>query len=233
MTRLPAAHEKPSFVAAMFSRIARRYDVMNTLMTLGQDALWRRAVADAVRLPDAGSALDVGTGTGRLARAVSERFFGSQVIGIDFTLPMMRAARSRRMVDFAAADALRLPFGNERFDAVVSAFLLRNLADVEAGLDEQVRVLRPGGRLLVLETTPGPPGVLRPIFRLYFRGVVPILGALVAGDAAAYTYLPESTAAFSEPERLASLLRARGLVDVRVQRMALGSVAITSGAKPA
>jgi demethylmenaquinone methyltransferase / 2-methoxy-6-polyprenyl-1,4-benzoquinol methylase len=237
---LPSAAEKPRYVRRMFARIARRYDLMNTLMTFGQDAAWRRAVADAARLPrgraatagGAALALDVGTGTGKLAQTVARRAPGARVVGVDFTLAMLRAGRGRLdpRVRLVAADATRLPFADGRFDAVVSGFLVRNLADMEGGLREQARMLKPGGRLVVLEVTPRPLAVVRPFFWLYFRGLVPILGALVAGDAAAYTYLPESTAAFASPEQVAAALQGAGLERIEQRRLALGSVAITTGA---
>jgi demethylmenaquinone methyltransferase/2-methoxy-6-polyprenyl-1,4-benzoquinol methylase len=211
----------------MFGRIARRYDLMNTLMTGGQDAAWRQIVAAAIDARPSDTVLDVGTGTGKLLEAIVQRSPGARVVGVDFALPMLRAAP--RALRLAAADGLQLPFADGRFDAVTSAFVLRNLADVQAGLAEQARVLRPGGQLLVLETTPGPTGLLGILFRLYFRRVVPLLGGLIAGDAAAYTYLPESTAAFVEPERLASLMREAGLRDVVVKRLAFGTVALTRG----
>src|SRR5258707_8974962 len=145
---------------------------------------------------------------------------------------MLRQAQAN--VLFAGGDALRLPFADGQFDAVVSGFVMRNLADVPAGLAEQARVLRPGGQLVIMETTPGPPNLLRrPLFRLYFRRIVPLLGQLIAGDESAYTYLPESTLAFLEPDRLAGVLREAGLVDVRVRRLALGSVAVTMARKAA
>lgn len=229
----------------MFSRIAGRYDLMNTLMTAGLDAGWRRlAAAAALDGPSANgvgprrarAVLDVGTGTGKLGRALAERDPRAHVVGVDFAQPMLRQAQRQspapgRLV-VAAADALRLPFADARFEAVASAFVLRNVADVRAGLAEQVRVLRPGGRLVVLETTPGPAGWRRPLFRLYFRYLVPGLGRLIAGDPAAYTYLPESSAAFLEPERLAEALHAAGLRDVHVRRLGLGSVALVTGRAP-
>jgi demethylmenaquinone methyltransferase/2-methoxy-6-polyprenyl-1,4-benzoquinol methylase len=228
---LPRAADKPRFVAAMFGRIAPRYDLMNTLMTFGQDARWRRSVARA--LPPLGHGarvLDVGTGTGRLGLAVREMDRTRGVVGVDFTFEMLRHASSRLAV--AAGDAQRLPFADAQFDAVVSGFVVRNLGDIERGLHEQVRVLRPGGALVVLETTPGPAGWLRPLYRFYFRRIVPVLGKVVAGDASAYTYLPESTLAFVEPRRLAALFESCGLHQVRVRDLMLGCVALTVGYKP-
>ena len=226
MTRsLPSAAEKPRYVAAMFGRIARRYDLMNTLMTAGQDARWRRVVAHSVA--DAADVLDVGTGTGKLARAVAHLNPRACVVGVDLTFQMLRVASSTRCR--AQADALSLPFPDASFDAVVSAFVLRNLADVPAGLAEQARVLRPGGRLVVLETTPGPRGVLRLLYRLYFTRLVPLLGRLVAGDASAYSYLPQSSFVFATPERLAHEVHLAGFTNVTVTRLSFGSVAVTAG----
>ena len=164
----------------MFGRIARRYDLMNTLMTGGQDQRWRRAVASEALsvLSPRMDVLDVGTGTGKLASAIQEAQPSARVVGVDFTEGMLRVAPRHLLL--AGADALQLPFADARFDAVVSAFVVRNLADVERGIAEQVRVLRPGGKLVVLETTPGPPGPLRPVYRLCFRYLVPWLGQLIA-----------------------------------------------------
>src|SRR6266852_4487977 len=228
---LPMVADKPRYVAAMFGRIAPRYDLMNTVITGGQDGRWRRIVAESLVLGKGAQVLDVGTGTGKLAEAVRRAMPRARVIGVDFTLPMLHQAQ--RDLLFAGADALKLPFADGQFDAVVSGFVMRNLADVPAGLAEQARVLRPGGQLVIMETTPGPPNLLRPLFRLYFRRIVPLLGQLIAGDESAYTYLPESTLAFLEPDRLAGVLREAGLVDVRVRRLALASVAVSSARKAA
>jgi demethylmenaquinone methyltransferase / 2-methoxy-6-polyprenyl-1,4-benzoquinol methylase len=228
---LPPAADKPSYVAAMFGRIAPRYDVMNKLITLGQDARWRRRVAESLPRLDSGRVLDIGSGTGRLAEAIRASHARMRVVAADFTLAMLRIAPEN--LARVAADALRLPFRDAEFDAVVSGFLIRNLADIDQGLAEQLRVLRPGGMLAVLETTPGPAGPLRPFYRLYFRRAVPLLGKVIAGDASAYTYLPESTLAFLRPARLAARLRDMGLVDVRTTPLMLGCVAITVGYKRA
>jgi demethylmenaquinone methyltransferase/2-methoxy-6-polyprenyl-1,4-benzoquinol methylase len=178
---------------------------------------------------NAARVLDIGTGTGKLAAAVSARLPRAQVVGVDFALPMLRLGRPPGAT---AADVLALPFADAVFDCLVSAFVVRNLADVRRGLIEQARVLRPGGRLILLEITPGPRRPLRRLFRLYFRGLVPWLGDLIAGDAAAYTYLPDSAAAFLEPERLADVLRELGLSGVGVRRLALGSVAVLTASRP-
>jgi demethylmenaquinone methyltransferase/2-methoxy-6-polyprenyl-1,4-benzoquinol methylase len=180
--------------------------------------------------PNAASVLDVGTGTGKLAEAVRRAQPRARVVGVDFTLRMLRQAQHALLC--AGADALQLPFADGQFDAVVSGFVMRNLADVPAGIAEQARVLRPGGQLVVLETTPGPANLWRPLFRLYFRRLVPLLGQFIAGDESAYTYLPESTLAFLEPDRMAVVLRESGLIDVRVRRLAFGSVAVTLARKP-
>jgi demethylmenaquinone methyltransferase/2-methoxy-6-polyprenyl-1,4-benzoquinol methylase len=223
----------------MFARIAPRYDLMNTLMTGGQDQYWRRiAAGEALSVLSPQSSvlsphlhvLDVGTGTGKLASAILEAQPSVRVVGVDFTEGMLRMAPRNLLL--AGADALQLPFADAQFDAVVSAFVVRNLADVDRGIAEQVRVLRPGGKLVVLETTPGPPGPLRSVYKLCFRYLVPWLGQLIADDPSAYTYLPESTLAFLEPTRLADVLRTCGLHEVHVRRLALGSVAITLGRKP-
>ena len=228
---LPSASEKPRYVAAMFGRIAQRYDFMNTLITAGQDGRWRRAVARTLDgLGSSAWVLDVGSGTGRLAQAVQARHPSWRVIAADFTLPMLAVAP--RTVRRAAADAQTLPFADGQFDAVISGFLVRNLADLQRGLAEQVRVLRPGGRLVILETTPGPAiWPVAVVYRQYFQRLVPLLGALIAGDGSAYTYLPESTLQFLEPDRLADRLRALGLVNVCVRRFTLGCVALTVARK--
>jgi demethylmenaquinone methyltransferase / 2-methoxy-6-polyprenyl-1,4-benzoquinol methylase len=231
---LPPTAEKPRYVTRMFSRIARRYDLMNSLMSLGQDAGWRHAVVDAANPPAAALMLDVGTGTAKLAEALAAACPTGTAIGVDFTPAMLEVGRRHlgRRVALGVGDATALPFADGVFDTVVSGFLVRNLANLAGGLREQARVLKPGGRLVVLEVTPGPSRWLRPLFWVYFRGLVPLLGALIAGDAAAYTYLPESTAAFAPPERLARLVAEAGLTQVTVQRLTLGTVAITVGRKP-
>ena len=238
--QIPSGAERRHYVNAMFGRIARRYDLMNTLMTLGLDRGWRDAAARAATPPTNGLALDVGTGTGKLALRLARAMPRGYVVGADFTRPMLRAGQPglRRRpegcrVVFVAADALSLPFPNDTFDCVVSAFTVRNLADVGEGFREQARVAKPGGRVVCLElTTPADPLFAR-LFRVYFRGLVPRIGGLVAGDKRAYTYLPESVAEFPGPRPLAAAMRAAGLERVRFRRLGLGTVALHVGDKRA
>lgn len=219
----------------MFTRIAGRYDLMNSLMTAGRHHAWRRLVASAVAAAPPGLALDLATGTGDLALAVRTAARGRAVVGADFSEAMLHharaklAARGEHGVALLAADALALPFADGAFACVTSAFLLRNLADLPAGLAEMRRVTRAGGLVAALEITrPGVPG-WDAAFGLYFNRLVPLIGGAVAGDRAAYTYLPESVERFVTPRELARLMERAGLRDVRYRRLALGTIALHVG----
>jgi demethylmenaquinone methyltransferase/2-methoxy-6-polyprenyl-1,4-benzoquinol methylase len=227
---------KPEVVRAMFTRIAGRYDLMNALMTGGRHHAWRRVTAAAVAAAPAGPALDLATGTADLALAVRAAAPDRTVVGADFAEAMLRraraklAARGERRVPLLAADALALPFADATFACVTSAFLLRNLADLAAGLAEMRRVTRPGGLVAALEITrPGVPG-WDALFGLYFNRLVPLIGAVVARDRAAYTYLPQSVERFVTPAELARLMTRAGLRDVRYRRLGLGTLALHVGA---
>jgi demethylmenaquinone methyltransferase/2-methoxy-6-polyprenyl-1,4-benzoquinol methylase len=227
--------DKAEAVRAMFTRIAGRYDLMNSLMTGGRHHAWRRATAAAVASAPPGPALDLATGTGDLALAVRAIARGRLVVGADFSEAMLRQARAKlrargeRAVPLLAADALALPFPDRTFACVTSAFLLRNLADLGAGLEEMRRVTIPGGVVAALEIIrPGVPG-WDAIFGVYFNRVVPLIGALVARDRAAYTYLPRSVERFVTPTELADLMRGAGLRDVRYRRLGLGTLALHLG----
>ncbi len=227
--------DKAGRVRAMFTRIAPRYDVMNALMTAGRDQAWRRRTARLVALAPGSLVLDLATGTADLALAFLEETAARGVVGVDFVEKMLRLARDKldargeRRVRLVAADALALPFPDATFGCVASAFVLRNLADLEAGFVEMRRVTAPGGSVVALEITqPALPG-WREAFRLYFHHVVPAVGAMVARDRAAYTYLPQSVDRFVTPEELARLMERVGLRDVRVERLGLGTVTIHAG----
>ena len=219
----------------MFTRIARRYDLMNGLMTGGRHHAWRRITAEALGAAPRGPVLDLATGTGDLALAVARLRPADTVVGADFAEAMLReaAAKLRRprapRVPLVAADALHLPFRTHTFAAVTSAFLLRNLADLAAGLAEMRRVTRPGGLVVTLDITrPRIPG-WDSVFAFYFHRVVPAVGALVAGDRAAYAYLPDSVDRFVSPHGLADLMRGAGLGQVRYRRLGLGTIALHVG----
>lgn len=225
--------ERARYVQGMFARIARRYDLMNRLMTAGQDVSWRREVIHRAALPPHGRLLDLGAGTGDLAREALRQIPESQVVAADFTLAMMVAGkgRSSSRLNWVAADALFLPFPNECFDAVVSGFLLRNVSDVPIALQEQHRVLKPGGRLVALDTTLPPQNLLTPLIELHLHTIIPAMGRLIAGDAEAYRYLPASTEKFLSAEGLAVRMQAAGFREVGFRRRMFGTVAIHWGNK--
>jgi demethylmenaquinone methyltransferase/2-methoxy-6-polyprenyl-1,4-benzoquinol methylase len=233
---IPTADRRARYVRDMFGRIADRYDLMNRLMTLGQDRVWQRCVARCTHPAPGRRLLDVGTGTGGIliqAYRIAPNLAG---VGVDFTLEMLQAVRWKHAVrppNWVGGDALALPFADGVFDAVTSGYLLRNVADIRAALAEQVRVLKPGGRLVCLDTSPPPEGWLAPVLRLQFAVMIPLLGWLVAGDAAAYRYLPASTRAFLTPDALAAEMRRAGLLQVAYQRFMLGTIAVHVGVKGA
>jgi demethylmenaquinone methyltransferase/2-methoxy-6-polyprenyl-1,4-benzoquinol methylase len=209
-------------VQRMFDRIAPVYDAMNRVMTAGLDRRWRRiTVEQAVRPGD--HALDACCGTGDLAIAARKR--GASVVGLDFSERMLERARAKRGdVEWVRGDLLALPFENESFDAVTVGFGVRNVEDLPAALVEMRRVLRPGGRVGILEIT-RPRGVLAPFYRLWFDRLVPMLGRMLPGGSA-YTYLPASVRRFPGPEELSSLLSAAGFARARVRLFAGGIVAL-------
>jgi demethylmenaquinone methyltransferase / 2-methoxy-6-polyprenyl-1,4-benzoquinol methylase len=236
MERALGGDGKGRYVSRMFDRIARRYDLMNRLMSLGQDQRWRRRMAELARLPADGLALDLATGTGDVALAVLERGTGARVVGADFSLPMMavgqRKSGGSNVVLFTGADALFLPFRDEQFDAVLHAFLMRNIEDIPAGFREQWRLLKADGTLVCLEIVgPSSPLISR-IYHLFFEGLVPRLGALVSGDPDAYTYLPTSVLRFPPPAELSRLIQDAGFSQVRYERVMLGVIAIHVATKP-
>ena len=216
-------------VRAMFDRIARVYDRMNSVMTAGMHHRWRERAADLARVGPGDAALDVATGTGDLAVELGRRGVG--VTGLDFSEGMLAIAREKAPgIRFEQGDALALPYADGEYDAATVGFGARNFSDLRAGLAEMARVTRPGGRVVVLEiTTPQRPP-LSLFFRLWFDRVVPALGRL-AGDPDAYTYLPSSVRRFPGPEGLAAELAAVGLVDVRWVLTAGGIIAIHSGTR--
>jgi demethylmenaquinone methyltransferase/2-methoxy-6-polyprenyl-1,4-benzoquinol methylase len=215
----------------MFTRIARRYDLMNRIMTGGQDIRWRKQVIQLARLQPRSSLLDLGTGTGDLAREALEQFPRAKVIAADFTLEMMRVGQQRGRLNFSSADALQLPFPDASFDGVVSGFLMRNVIDLQKALQEQHRVLKRGGRIVILDTTRPKKNFLSPFIWLHMHVVIPLLGRLLTGNADAYRYLPETTEGFVTAENLAARMAALGFKRINYQRLMFGTIAIHWGEK--
>ena len=215
----------PDGVRSMFDRIAPVYDVMNRVFTMGLDGRWRKlAAAGAVRPGD--RVLDAACGTGDLALA--DRKAGGEVTGLDFSERMLeRARRKSSQIEWVQGDVLALPFDDAAFDAATIGFGIRNVDDLDAGLRELARVVRPGGRLAVLEIT-RPRGVLRPFFRLWFDVLIPLAGKALPGGAA-YTYLPASVRRFPGPDDLADALRRAGFADVSYRLLAGGIVSLHVG----
>jgi demethylmenaquinone methyltransferase/2-methoxy-6-polyprenyl-1,4-benzoquinol methylase len=221
-------------VNRMFDRIAGRYDALNSVMTAGLHHRWRARAADRAGLGPGDSALDVCCGTGDLALELASRVSPSgNVVGCDFSEPMLdlarekTAARGIQGVRFEWADALQLPYDAGRFDAVTVGFGIRNLADLDRGLLEMGRVLRPGGRLVVLEITQPTRPPLSTFYSLWFDRIVPVLGRLAA-DSEAYSYLPESVRSFPSPSGLADRMDRAGLLNIRWTVLAGGIIAIHS-----
>jgi len=227
----PGPDKAAGKIQSMFSRIAPRYDLLNRLLSGGTDVAWR---AEAARLlaPGPGETiLDLCSGTGDLALALRRRSRGAaRVVAADFTFEMLalgqgKFRRKGAPIAEAGADGMRLPFADGTFDGAAAAFGVRNFEDLHRGLRELCRVLKPGGRLVVLEFTPEPKGPLAPFVRFHVKRLVPLLGRLVSRDASAYQYLPDSVGRWPAPDALAERMRAAGFASVDVRLLAFGIAA--------
>lgn len=218
----------------MFARIAPRYDLMNRLMTAGMDVRLRKIVIQRAELTPNGILLDLGAGTGDLAQEAIKQYPGGQIFAADFTLGMMQAGQKRSgpKVSFTAADALKIPYANHSFDAVVSGFLLRNVVDLPMSLSEQWRVLKPGGIFVSLDTTRPKKSILSPFINFHTHQVIPFLGKILTGDRDAYVYLPTTTDHFLSAEELVVYLAQAGFKKILFQRAMFNTVAIHWAQKP-
>jgi len=224
-------NERATYVQNMFTRIAKRYDLMNRLMTGFQDVRWRRQVIQLARLTNNASLLDLGTGTGDLAREAVLQFPQANVTAADFTLEMMRVGQKNSVLNFSAADALRLPFNDSTFDAVISGFLMRNLIDLQKGIEEQFRVLKECGRIVILDTTRPKKNILSPFIWIHMHFIIPALGGLLTGVSEAYHYLPETTEGFVAAEDMVSRMALAGFKQIGFKRLMFGTIAIHWGEK--
>ena len=215
----------------MFDRIARRYDLVNTVLSGGTDGGWRRRAARATSLKAGGSALDVACGSGKLT-AELDRVAGrkGRVVGLDFSPQMLEVARRDHPgIEFVEGDALKLPFDDAEFDASTIAFGLRNLADPVGGLREMRRVVKPGGRSVVLEFVRPPENLVGGAYRLYLRTLLPAIGGALSGQPAAYRYLSDTVDSYRTPDELRAMAAAAGWSHVAFKGLAMGTVGILSG----
>ena len=227
---------KGSAVRDMFDRIARRYDLANTVMTGGFDARWRRRALREVNVRPDGAILDLCCGTGVLTAAAARAVPDGRVVGVDFSRAMLdvaRARRSARTIEYVEADVTRLPFSSGEFDGAVMGFSMRNVTDIGACLREVARVLVPGARFVNLEVGRPPNRIWRQMFAAYFYGLVPLIGGVVGGDRAAYKYLPESLVNFPDPASLATLFVNNGFGSVRYVGLMGGIATLHVGEKVA
>ena len=230
--------DRQRYVADLFSRISGHYDLMNDVMTLGMHRGWKRRAAALATQAAPGPALDVSTGTGDLAFQLARRSQSRHIVALDLLPEMVSRAREKASrqrpgrVSLLVGDALSLPFPTGTFACATAGFSLRNMPDVRRAIGEMARVVRPGGRVALLELSPMERGLKAGLFRLYFHGLVPLIGKLLAGDRTAYSYLPQSVDRFYTASELAGIMRESGLEEVGYRRLGFGTVCLHWGDKP-
>jgi len=226
--------DKGGVIREMFGRIAGRYDLVNTVMTGGVDAVWRRRAVASLDVAGDAALLDLCCGTGMLTRDAGRTVPRGRAVGIDFSPQMLAIARARTRepnVEFVEGDVLAMPFDDASFAGATMGFSLRNVVDIGACLREVARVLKPGATFVNLEVSKPPNRLMRRAFYAYFYGLVPLIGRIVGGDAAAYRYLPQSLVNFPDADGLAVLFAANGFTHVRYVRLMGGVAALHFGTK--
>lgn len=247
--KLPSTEEKADYVQQQFDRIARKYDLANDVISIGMHRLWKNRAITELLTNETGRYLDVCCGTGDLALTLArQKNFRGTVTGIDFSSQMLNVARARyrqeqgnsasggrregtelAAVEWLQGDALQLPFADNSFDGAIISFGLRNLTDFQRGLNEMSRVVKPGGKVVNLDLGQPDMPVFTPLFLFFFQNVVPVIGEILQGDKAAYTYLPESRKTYPAPCVLTEMFGTAGMTDIRWIPLACGSVALHAG----
>jgi len=221
------------FVQGEFSAIARRYELMNQLMTFGQVNRLRRAAIQHLQLSPGKQVLDHGAGSGQISRQIKKMQPDTRIFASDFNVEMIIADGKRGNLPFAVSDARQLPYPADTFDGFICGFLLRNISDYQNALSEILRTLKPGGVFVSLDTTPLNPGnILRPLIQLYMRVMIPLVGALITGRFGAYAYLIKSSEGFTPADRLENDLNRAGFTKTGYRKKMLGAFAIHWGQKP-
>lgn len=220
---------KQEQIRRMFDKIAPSYDRLNHALSLGIDRRWRRTAVDALGIHQPQQILDIATGTGDFALLLAKRIKPQHIIGADISEGMMAIGREKvkeeglqNVISFQYEDCMQLSFPDGSFDAVTSSYGVRNFQNLDKGLQEMQRVLRPGGQLLIVELTPPPSFPMKQLFWLYAHVVMPLLGRLISHDDSAYTYLPASMEAFPQPEQMEGILRKAGFTEVQWRRFTFG-----------
>ncbi len=241
--QLPTREEKAEYVLKQFDRIAAGYDLTNDAISLGMHRSWKARAVSILCAGGGNNYLDVCCGTGDLALRIIEHMGtrpGAQVTGLDFSPNMLevaarRLAQSKQQdgeLNWIRGDAQQLPFSDDTFDGVINSFGLRNLTDLQKGINEMARVVKPGGKVLNLDLGHSEIPLFSTVFRAFFRHVVPIIGSLLQQDRKAYTYLPESLTTYPKPAEISKMFEKAGLTDVKHVPLAMGSVALHIGIKP-
>ncbi len=235
MTGILPSHEyKRTYVRQMFGRIAPYYDVMNRIMTFGLDQIWRKKVVNLLHPVNYKQYLDLGAGTGDLAREIRSTAPQATIIAADLTMEMMRYGKDHHKstgIQWVVADAQALPFSSGIFDGIVSGYLIRNVPDIDATLSEQRRVLKDQAMMICLDTTPPGYSIFYPFIMIYLKWIIPLVGRLVSGDAHAYQYLPESTQKHVTANSLAEQMRQTGYHSVGFEKFQFGTMAVHWGKK--
>jgi demethylmenaquinone methyltransferase/2-methoxy-6-polyprenyl-1,4-benzoquinol methylase len=237
--RLPTKEEKPDYILRQFDQIAPGYDLTNDVISLGMHHFWKQRAIEALAIKSTGNYLDVCCGTGDLAFAIAKKLNeNGKVVGLDFSRSMLDVAAQRTnrnttkaSIKWIQGDATKLPFEENEFDGAIISFGLRNLSDLQLGVNEMARVVKPGGRVVNLDLGHSEAFLFSSLFHFYFRHVVPWIGAILQKDRSAYTYLPESLTTYPKPTGITELFQRAGLRDIKHIPLALGSVALHIGTK--